>query len=159
MFRKVRERLFRHTGTEVERIRVWQVGKKTGVNSFFPGDSDGKEFTCNARDLGGIPVLGRSPGGGHGNPLQCSYLENPHGQRSLVGYSPWNSPGQNTGVGSLSLPQGIFPNQGLKPGLLHCRWDSSPVESPGKQVTKHHTVILSEEWTILGYVLDCSRLF
>ena len=37
-------------------------------------------------------------------------------------YSPWNSPGQNTGVGSLSLLQGIFPNQGLNPDLLHCRW-------------------------------------
>ena len=37
-------------------------------------------------------------------------------------YNPWNSPGQNTGVGSLSLPQGIFPNQGSNPGLLHCRW-------------------------------------
>ena len=34
-----------------------------------------------------IPGLGRSPGGGHGNPLQFSCLENPHGQRSLVGYS------------------------------------------------------------------------
>ena len=34
---------------------------------------------------------------------------------------PWNSPGQNTGVGSLSLLQGIFPTQGLNPGLLHCR--------------------------------------
>ena len=34
---------------------------------------------------------------------------------------PWNSPGQNTGVGSLSLLQGIFPTQGLKPGLPHCR--------------------------------------
>ena len=34
-------------------------------------------------------MLGRSPGGGHGNPLQCSCLENPHGQMSLVGYSPW----------------------------------------------------------------------
>ena len=34
---------------------------------------------------------------------------------------PWNSPGQNTGVGSLSLLQGIFPNQRLNPGLLHCR--------------------------------------
>ena len=33
--------------------------------------------------------LGRSPGGGHGNPLQYSCLENPHGQRSLAGYSPW----------------------------------------------------------------------
>ena len=37
-------------------------------------------------------------------------------------YNPWNSPGQNTGVGSLSLPQGIFPTQGLNPGLSHCRW-------------------------------------
>ena len=40
----------------------------------------------------------------------------PHGL-----YSPWNSPGQNTGVGNLSLLQGIFPTQGLSPGLLHCR--------------------------------------
>ena len=37
-------------------------------------------------------------------------------------YSPWNSPGQNTGVGTLSLLQGIFPTQGLNPGLPHCRW-------------------------------------
>ena len=36
--------------------------------------------------------------------------------------SPWNSPGQTTGVGSLSLLQGIFPTQGLNPGLQHCRW-------------------------------------
>ena len=55
----------------------------------FPGDSDGKESTCNAGDLGSIPGSERSPGGGHGSPLQYSYLENPHAQRSLVGYSPW----------------------------------------------------------------------
>ena len=36
-------------------------------------------------------------------------------------YSPWNSPGQNTGVGSYSLLQGIFPTQGSNPHLLHCR--------------------------------------
>ena len=41
----------------------------------------------------------------------------PHGL-----YSPWISPGQNTGVGSLSLLQGIFSTQGLNPGLLHFRW-------------------------------------
>ena len=35
-------------------------------------------------------------------------------------YSPWNSPGQNTGMGSLSLLQGIFPTQGSNPGLSHC---------------------------------------
>jgi len=41
--------------------------------------SAGKESACNAGDLGSVPGLGRSPGGGHGNPLQCSCLENPHG--------------------------------------------------------------------------------
>ena len=55
----------------------------------FPGGSDGKESTCNAGDLGSVPELGRSPEGGNGNPLQYFYLENPHGQRTLVGYSPW----------------------------------------------------------------------
>ena len=53
----------------------------------FPGGSDGKESTCHVGHLGLIPGLGRSPGGGHGNPLQYPSLENPHGQRSLVGYS------------------------------------------------------------------------
>ena len=49
----------------------------------------------------------------------CSIMSNslwPHGL-----YSPWNSPGLNAGVGSLSLLQGIFPTQWLSPGLLHCR--------------------------------------
>ena len=41
------------------------------------------------RDMSSIPGLGRSLGRGHGNPLQYSYLENPHEQRSLVSYSPW----------------------------------------------------------------------
>ena len=36
--------------------------------------------------------------------------------------SPWNSPGQNTGMSSLSLLQGIFPTQGSNPGPLLCRW-------------------------------------
>ena len=55
----------------------------------IPDGSDGKESAYNAVDLGLIPGLGRSPGGGHGNPVQYSCLENPHGQKSLVGYSPW----------------------------------------------------------------------
>ena len=46
-------------------------------NLGFPGGSNGKESTCSVRDLGSIPGLGRSPGGGHGNPLQYSCLENP----------------------------------------------------------------------------------
>ena len=47
----------------------------------------GKETTGNAEDTGSIPGSGRSPGGGHGNPLHGESGE-PHGQRSLVGYSP-----------------------------------------------------------------------
>ena len=48
-----------------------------------------KNPPANVEDLGLIPGLGRSPGGGHGNPLQYSCLENPYGQRGLAGYSPW----------------------------------------------------------------------
>ena len=55
----------------------------------FSSGSDGKESICNAGDLDSIPGLGRYPRGGHGNLLQYSCLENPHGQRSLVGSSPW----------------------------------------------------------------------
>ena len=55
----------------------------------FPGGSDGKESTCNAGDLGSVPRLGRSPGGGHGNALQYSCLANPREQRSLERYSLW----------------------------------------------------------------------
>ena len=52
----------------------------------FPCGSEGKEFTGNVGDLVSIPGLERYTGGGHGNPLQYSCLENPQGQRSRVGY-------------------------------------------------------------------------
>ena len=53
----------------------------------FPGGSDGKESARNAGDLGLILGLGRSPGGGQPTP---GFLPGEsHGQRSLVGYSPW----------------------------------------------------------------------
>ena len=52
--------------------------------NFAAGDSDGKESACNMGELASIPGLGRSPTEGHGNPLQFSCLENPHGQRSLI---------------------------------------------------------------------------
>ena len=59
----------------------------------------------------------------------CSLEEKPSESRSVVSnslrphglYSPWNSPGQNTGLGSLSLLQWIFLMQKLNRGLLHCR--------------------------------------
>ena len=60
----------------------------------------------------------------------CSIMSNsmrPHGL-----CSPWNSPGQNTGVSSLSLLQGIFPTQGSKPKSPALQVDSLPAEPPGK---------------------------
>ena len=66
----------------------------TNVHS-FPGGSGNllvkipNHLPCGTH-LGSIPGLRRSPGGRHGNPLQCSCLENPHGQTSLAGCSPWS---------------------------------------------------------------------
>ena len=68
----------------------------TPVFLAFPGGLDSKESACNTGYQGSIPGLARSPGGGHGNPLQYSCLENPHGQRSLTGYSPWGCKESNT---------------------------------------------------------------
>ena len=60
----------------------------SGIAGSYAG-SDGKKSACNAGNLGSILGLGRSPGGGHGNPLQYSCPENPYGQRRLADYSPW----------------------------------------------------------------------
>ena len=60
------------------------------VRNGFPVNSAGKESACNVDELSSIRELGRSPGGGHGNPLQYSCLKNLHGQRNLAGYSPWS---------------------------------------------------------------------
>ena len=65
-------------------IIQWQQGE--------PGGSGVKNLLANtgdAGDAGSIPGLGWPPGGGNGNPLQNSCLENPHGHRRLVGYSSW----------------------------------------------------------------------
>ena len=58
----------------------------------------------------------------------------PHGL-----YSPWNSPGLTTGVGSLSLLQGIFPTQGSNPGLPHCRQILYHLSHQGSTLGKHLT--------------------
>ena len=55
-----------------------------------------KASAYTAGDLGSIPGLGRSPGEGNGNSLQYSCLEKSHGQRSLVGYSPWGGKESDT---------------------------------------------------------------
>ena len=56
----------------------------------------------------------------------------PHGL-----YSPWTSPSQNTGEGSLPLLQGIFPTQGSNPGLLHCRWILHQLSHKGSPVSAY----------------------
>ena len=76
-------------GTAQHRDRHIRFTKPT---KGFPGGSVVKNLPANAADIsdkGLIPGLGRYPGEGHGNPLQYSCLENPHGQRSLEGYSAW----------------------------------------------------------------------
>ena len=60
----------------------------------FSSGSVSKESACIAGDPGSIPGLGRSPGEGNSDPLQYSCTGNPHGQRSLVGYSPWGRTSQ-----------------------------------------------------------------
>ena len=68
------------------------INQEFGVDHciYFSGGSHGQESACNTGYPSSFPGLRRSPGGGHGNPLQDSCLENPHGQRSLACYSPRN---------------------------------------------------------------------
>ena len=76
-----------------------------------------KNTPASAGDVESILGSGRSPGVGNGESESLSVLSD-----SLQPYglsSPWNSLGQNTGMGSLSLLQGMFPTQGSNPGLRH----------------------------------------
>ena len=70
-------------------LLFWSIVYVNVQGSTLPGGSEGKESACSAGDPGSTPVLGRFPGGGHGNPPQYSCLENPLGQRNLTGYCPW----------------------------------------------------------------------
>ena len=94
-FQTVPSRLHNQSGRSRIRHRLHCGVFKQGVLG-FPRVSDGKESTCNAGELSLIPGLGRSPGRGHGNPLQYYCLETPHGQRSLAGYSSWGSKESDT---------------------------------------------------------------
>ena len=67
-------------------LEVKLLGHMEGI----PGSSGGKVSACNAGDLGSIPGSGRSPGEGNGNLLQIFLPGEFHGQRNLVGYSPWD---------------------------------------------------------------------
>ena len=82
----------------------------------FPGSSVVKNPSASAGDMGSVPGLGRSPGGGNDNPLQYSCLGN-HGQKSLVGYSPWVAK-ESDMTGQLSMHTCSFRKNGL--ALLKC---------------------------------------
>ena len=83
----------------------------------------------------------------------------PHGL-----YSPWNCPGQNSGMGSLSLLQGILPTLGSNPGLPHCRWilyqlscqGSHKIQSP--VINLHVRVLTRSIFLTLCDTLDCNQL-
>ena len=102
-----------HSSMDLEPSQLpWSLLRES-IRKGFPGGSDGKESTYNAGHLGSIPGLGRFPGGGHGNPFQYSCLENPHGQRSLVGYSPWGRK-ESDMTDRLSTAQHIRKQRNLK---------------------------------------------
>ena len=103
----------------------------TSVYKDFPGGSDGKESACSTGDLGLIPGLERSPGGGHGNPLHYSCLKNPHGQKGL-GYSSWGCKELDM-TGQLST-QHIYLKSGMYLLVLNSsgvrgRWNLLPISS------------------------------
>ena len=88
-----------------------------------PGQSKAQEMVT--RHKRAVCMLGHS--------LISNSLQS-HGQRSLMGYSPWDFPDKSTGVGCHFLLQGIFPTQGLNPRLLcllHCRQILLPAEPSG----------------------------
>ena len=97
--------------------------KKNQLSSLWPVQSDPSAIHLHEsypaftvfKGLLRMPSLSES-GSVVSNSLQPYGLSQP-----IRPLCPWNSPGQNTGVGSLSLLQGVFSTQGLKPGLLHCR--------------------------------------
>ena len=84
----------------MEGTRERRVGSGIPVNYLtivnFPGGSDEKRICLQRGVLSSIPGLGRFPGGGHGNPLEYTCLENPHGQRCLAACSPWGPKASDT---------------------------------------------------------------
>ena len=87
----------------------------------MPLSPEYSELTCRKPDNSDATILEKS----ESHWVVSDFLQ-PHGL-----YSPWNSSGQNTGVGSCSLFQGIFPTQGLNPGLPHCRGILYQLSHPG----------------------------
>ena len=107
-----------------------------------------KNLPVNAGDTGdasSIPGSGRSPGGGNGNRLQYSYLENPHGQRSLVGHSPQDCKESDTTEHSTAAAAAA---ESLRPCPTLCDpIDSSPPGSPVPGSLQARTL----EWVAISF--------
>ena len=102
-------------------------------------------LTDSEGDLGLIPGLGRSPGEGHGNPFQYSCLENPHGQKSLAGYSPWGHKESDTTEQLSTAPEkwASLVAQTVKnlPAMLEARVQSLGWEDPLEKGMATHSSI------------------
>ena len=96
-----------------------------------PAGSEVKASAYNAGDLGLIPGSGRSPGEGSGSPLQYSCLENPHGQRSPAGCSPWGHRGGHNWATVNQWSYSVVPDS-LGSHGLHLTRLPHPCNFPGK---------------------------
>ena len=108
-----------------------------------------------------IPESGTFPGEGNGNPLQYSCLENPMDVGAWCRLlCPWDSPGKSTGVECHFLLQGIFPTQGLNPGLPHCRqtlYRLSHQGSPHQILPGWDTQLLGQEPAVSPFDWQSNR--
>ena len=120
----------------------------------FLGGSDNKESACNAGDPGSIPGSGRSPGEGNGNPLQYSCLEKSHGQRNLVGYSPWgHKESEMTEQLTLSLSY-IYVYSYIHKGLCVCIYIHSKSANPKCISSRCITALFFSDLCINVYFKD-----
>ena len=74
-------------------------------------------------------------------------------------YSPWISPGQNTGVGRLSLLQGVFPTQGLNPGILHRRQILYQLSHKGSWIIGHNLATGQQQWYDLNFLFETNSQY
>ena len=108
-------------GKQADRTRrpTWGNSKTSRGREDVQGNTKTYEPGCSEAEALGISQLQGAGGGVGAGSESCSVVSDSWWPHRL--YSPWNSPGQNTGVGSRSLLQGIFPTQVSNPGLPHYR--------------------------------------
>ena len=131
-------------------FRIWATGEAHEYQSGEPIPSPG-DLPDPGTELGSLALQADSlPAEPSGEPsyicaaLSHSVMSNSlplHGLCLARLLCPWNSLGKNTGVGSHSLLQGIFPTQGLNPGLPHCRWILCRLSLQGSPIIKEQTIM------------------